>query len=134
MRQRCQNPRDNAFDRYGGRGITVCDRWQSFEAFHRDMGEPPSRRHTIERIDNDGNYEPGNCRWATKAEQARNTRRNVRYEVNGRKYLMRELSERFNVPEVTIRVRLRAGNSIEQAVRPVPLDGRSRRRLLGQAG
>jgi hypothetical protein len=74
MRYRCRNPRCPAFPNYGGRGITVCRRWESsFLNFYADMGERPDRK-TLDRIDNDGNYEPGNCRWATAKEQGRNTR------------------------------------------------------------
>lgn len=78
MRNRCSNPNDKAWKRYGGRGITVCPQWGKFECFLQDMGHPPTSKHTLDRIDVNGHYEPSNCRWATPEEQA-NNKRNTRY-------------------------------------------------------
>jgi hypothetical protein len=75
MKDRCETPSNRSYPDYGGRGIRVCERWHTFENFLADMGERPSDKHQLDRIDNDGNYEPGNVRWATKQEQMRNRRK-----------------------------------------------------------
>lgn len=94
MKQRCQNPNNAAFDIYGGRGISVCADWSnSFEMFYRDMGPRPSPDHSLDRIDNDGNYEPGNVQWATRKQQSRNRRTTVIVEHDGRLMSLGELSD-----------------------------------------
>lgn len=81
---------------YADRGITICERWRKFPNFLADMGQPAAGA-TLDRRDNDGNYEPGNCRWATRKEQARNTRRNVRISYNGREQTIAEWAEECGV-------------------------------------
>lgn len=100
MKGRCLNKKDPKFHRYGGRGIVVCDRWKdSFENFLEDMGPRPSKRHSIDRIDNNGNYEPGNCRWAIEKVQARNRSTTRKITINGVTLCVREWCETLGVPD-----------------------------------
>lgn len=110
MRSRCRNPRNQVYAYYGGRGITICDRWfDSFEAFMADMGPRPSRKHSVERNDNDGPYSPENCRWATKKEQARNTRKTRIIWVRGEPRVLAEIAETTGICEAAIRNRVERG-------------------------
>lgn len=102
MRRRCLTPTSKQYHDYGGRGISICRQWDSFEQFISDMGPRPSAQHTLDRIDNDGNYEPGNCRWATRKEQQRNRRVTKRVTIGGREYLAADLAERYGLKVDTV--------------------------------
>lgn len=113
MWARCRSPR--ARD-YGSRGIRVCERWATFAFFLADMGPRPTPRHSIERIDTNGDYCPANCRWATKTEQARN-RRSSRYVIcGGERQTLAEWAERSGIKYGTLRMRLDSGWSPERAI------------------
>lgn len=116
MRQRCNYEKNHHYSYYGGRGITVCERWNVFENFYTDMGPRPSASHTLDRIDTNGNYEPDNCRWATKKEQQRNRRVNVLHEYQGRQCTLAELAEIAGIHPSSLRKRLKRGASVEDAV------------------
>lgn len=114
MKSRCSNPKDPAFRNYGARGISVCDRWMSFENFYQDMGDPPKHR-SIERINNNGNYSPDNCRWASVVAQNRNTRRNRILTYQGVTACVTELCERFHVNVDRVGCRIRRGWPVDKA-------------------
>lgn len=110
MIARCTNPKATAYEHYGGRGISVCERWMdSFENFLSDMGLKPSSKHSLERLDNSKGYEPGNCIWATPKEQSRNTRRNIFITIDGDRRCVQDWDGVFGVGSGTIRSRLRLG-------------------------
>lgn len=120
MKRRCLDDRLPAFRNYGGRGIQVCERWADFRNFYADMGPKPSPRHSIDRIDNDGNYEPGNCRWATRGEQCNNRRGNRRITVGDRTMTIAQWSRATGLPPGTLVRRLDLGWSHERAVTAPP--------------
>ena len=129
MLTRCTNPSASNYSYYGGRGIKVCERWAtSFEAFIADMGEKPSAEHSLDRIDSNADYAPGNCRWATAQEQRRNTRRTKAIAYNGETLPMSEWASRFGLSPQQLHRRLARGWSIDRALQaPVRKQGKSQR-------
>jgi hypothetical protein len=126
MKQRCYNKNDVSYGAYGNRDIQICERWRdSFEAFLADMGERPSKLHSIDRYpDNNGNYEPGNCRWATQKQQNRNRRSNVVLTFRGETMCISEWAERVGLPRKALEKRLNHhGFTVEQAL-TLPLRAR----------
>lgn len=115
LKQRCTNPNNTHYASYGGRGITLCEAWHDFEAFYRDVGERP-RGKTLDRIDNDKGYEPGNVRWATRLEQANNRRTNVHIEFRGTTRTIAEWGRLTGLGKSAILHRLGRGWSVERAL------------------
>ena len=118
MKNRCYNSHNKRHAIYGARGITVCARWRaSFAAFLEDVGPRPSTLYSIERINNDGNYEPGNVKWATSTEQARNRRSNVILEFNGKRQHLSDWSKELGIKRTTLVMRLKCyGWSVDRAL------------------
>lgn len=119
MIARCTKESNLSYDRYGGRGITVCDRWlgaDGYRNFVADLGEKPGKGYSIERNDGNGNYELGNCKWATAKEQQRNTRLNRLITHQGQTMCMAEWAEKIGMPAEVLRHRLLAKWSIERAL------------------
>lgn len=116
MIQRCTNFKNKKYQRYGGRGIVVCERWGKFLNFLIDMGEKPTKNHSIDRINNDGDYCKSNCRWATMKQQARNTSRNCLIQFNGKIQCIAMWAEEVGIQYNTIRFRLKRGWSIHKAL------------------
>jgi hypothetical protein len=119
MKQRCENPNGRWYHRYGGRGIVVCERWQDFENFIADMGRRPSPSHTIERINNDGNYCPENCCWADRTRQARNRRSNRMICIDGERKTLAEWAESSGIQATTIAFRISKGWKESELLIPV---------------
>lgn len=116
MRRRCYDKKMDSYPRYGGRGIVVSEDWMNFENFIRDMGERPSTKHSIDRIDLNGNYEKGNCRWATQLEQGRNKSTNRIIEYNGELKILKDWANELGVDQSYIGKNIRAGKSMEYIV------------------
>lgn len=116
MMRRCFDTRHSDYRRYGGRGIKVCERWQAFENFYADMGDPQPRM-TLERRDNDGPYSPDNCRWATRKEQGANTSQVRRVVVDGKEMPLKEACIRLGIKPATVYMRIHRGATVEEALR-----------------
>lgn len=110
MKYRCYDKNCWNYKDWGGRGIRVCDRWRdSFENFYKDIGPRPSKNHTIERVDHNGNYEPRNCIWLMADQQSKNRRNSVRITLNGVTKVLAEWSRDHGIPDNTLRSRIRYG-------------------------
>lgn len=124
MKERCMNPKNEMFSMYGKRGIKVCDRWlgeDGFLNFYKDMGKRPvgedGRVFQIDRIDNDGNYEPNNCRWAHPRDNARNKRNTIKIALYGDEYVLQDICDMFGLKRTTIGEAIRLGRrSKEEAL------------------
>ena len=122
MKHRCLDPKTDGYERYGGRGITVCEEWEnSFEAFLLDMGQAPSPDHQLDRIDKDGNYEPENCKWRTAKEQA-NNRRSSRFITYNRETLtLDQWASKLEIPVSTLKTRWYSGVTIDDVFAPAAI-------------
>lgn len=117
MRCRCNNPNNQLYGDYGGRGIFVCKRWEAFDNFYADMGDRPSKKHSLGRIDNDGPYSPENCKWETPFEQQNNRRNNCLLTHDGKTQTLAEWSREAGIPYGTLRSRMaQHGWSVEKSL------------------
>lgn len=116
MKNRCRNPGANDFEHYGGRGIGYCERWEEFEHFYNDMGTRPVGT-TLDRIEVDGDYELGNCRWANNETQSSNKRKTVLHDYRGDKYTLQQLCKMTGSCRSTVTYRLNKGMCIEEALK-----------------
>lgn len=119
IKARCLNPNVSIYKYYGGRGITICEEWKEFMNFRDDMFPSYKDDLTIDRIDVDGNYEPGNCRWATVGEQNRNKRNTWYIEHDGERMCAKDFCKRIDLDYSTFQKRLKRGWTIEESVNPI---------------
>lgn len=115
MKKRCLNKNDRNYKNYGGRGITMCERWLEFQNFLEDMGERPDGK-SLDRIDNNGNYCKENCKWSTRKEQNNNSRHNTYFTKDGETLSLKEWSDKLNIPYSRIIYRIMNGWTYEQAI------------------
>jgi hypothetical protein len=125
IRDRCGNPSSTNYAKYGAKGIVVCERWKKFENFLADMGQPPTPKHSIDRIDYRGNYEPSNCRWATMLEQQNNRSSNHLITAFGRTQTLQQWSRETGFNHKTLLRRIGNGWNIERALTVKPVVGRN---------
>lgn len=136
LRSRCLKPTDPSYKNYGGRGIRVCERWASFANFLEDMGRRPSAQHSIDRINNDGPYEPSNCGWGTRLEQHNNTRSNQTLTHKGVTKTYAQWAAHLGISDPTLRNRIKAGWPLDKVMAVtsfrVKIDEAEMLGLLGQ--
>lgn len=116
MKHRCSNPTNHRYSDYGGRGIRVCERWEKFENFLADMGPRPNKTLSLDRIDNNGNYEPGNCRWATMKQQRENARGITLLTIGSETLCVKDWAQRLGINRSSLVYRLKNGWKPELAV------------------
>jgi hypothetical protein len=116
MRERCNNTKHKKYKVYGGRGITICERWNDFKSFLMDMGRKPDPKFTIERDDVNGNYEPANCRWIDRKDQGRNKRNSVFVTYNGKRMLLIDVVDDLGLSRSAVYGRLQNGWTLAQAI------------------
>lgn len=129
MKSRCLNPKSRRFSYYGGRGITVCERWLDFQNFIDDMGNKPTPEHSIERIDVNGNYEPSNCKWVTFTEQQNNKRNTTMIEYNGKTQSIKDWCRELELNYRTIKDRLINGWTVKEMFETPKMKSRWERKV-----